>query len=64
MLNRWRRRNADRAHINANRATDSVNVAQAQPIKAGEDLGEPVSHDSESRSKMEAMIGVGNEQAQ
>jgi hypothetical protein len=57
-------RAADRAHINANRARDNVDVAQAPPIDASEDLSELASDDSESRSKIEALTGVGNEQEQ
>jgi hypothetical protein len=43
---------------------DNVDIAQAPPIEASEDLSEPASEDSESRSKIEAPTGVRNEQEQ
>ena len=45
-------------------AQDNVDVAQVPPIEAGEDLNELVSDGSESRTRIEAIIGVGNEQMQ
>jgi len=48
----------DRTRLNANWARDNVDVSQAPPIRAGEDVSEPPSDDSESRSKLDAMTGV------
>jgi hypothetical protein len=64
LLNQRQRRASDRSRINANWALDNVDVAQAPPIEAGEDLSELASDDSESRSKIEAMTGVGNKREQ
>jgi hypothetical protein len=50
--------------VNVNWALDNVDVAQAPPIEAGEGLSKLASGDSESRSKIQAPTGVGNEQEQ
>jgi hypothetical protein len=59
-LDQWLCLTADRARINASRTRDNLDVAQASPVEAGEDLSGLVSDDSESRLKIEAMIGIGN----
>jgi hypothetical protein len=64
LLNQRQRRASDRSRINANRARDNVDTAQASPIEACEDLSDLAIDDSESRSKIEAPTGVGNEQEQ
>jgi hypothetical protein len=64
LLNQRQHRASDPSRINANRARDNVDTAQASPIEAGEDLSDLAGEDSESRSKIEAPTGVGNEEEQ
>jgi hypothetical protein len=55
-------RTRDRARISVNRGCGTCRRLSNRSIEASEDLSELASDDSESRSKIEAMTGVGNEQ--
>jgi hypothetical protein len=61
MLNERRCGAGDRARISVNRARGSADVSRTRRSRPA-NLSELASDDSESRSKIEAMTGVGNEQ--
>jgi len=62
MLDERQCRTGDRARISVNRGGGKCRRLSNRSIEASEDLSELASDDSESRSKIEAMTGVGNEQ--
>jgi hypothetical protein len=55
---------SDLARISVKRTEDNVDVHSRPPFRAREDLSDLASDDSESRSKIEAPTGVGNEREQ